>query len=84
MTKWTPPLPVAELARAASRLAHGARHIEATWGELHAALSQRESARLGNLHIRLGASAGFDEGDAAPAPHLETVPWRTSCVEARA
>lgn len=62
MTKWTPPLPVAELARTASRLAHDARHIEATWGELHAALSQRESARLGNLHIRLGASVRVCRG----------------------
>jgi hypothetical protein len=72
VTKWTPPLPVAELARTASRLARGARHIETTWGEPGAALSQREPARLGGLHIRLGASVGIDEGDAAPAPPLET------------
>jgi hypothetical protein len=47
--------------RSAYRLAPGARHIEATWGELDAVLSQRESAWLGNLRIRVGASAGFDE-----------------------
>ncbi|MGH3191761.1 MAG: hypothetical protein ACRDPY_30655 [Streptosporangiaceae bacterium] len=56
MTKWMPPLLVAELARTASHLARGARHIEATWGEPGAALPQREPARLDNLRIRLGAS----------------------------
>ena len=51
MTKWTPPLSIAELARTASHLACGAKHIEATWNEIDAALPRREPARLDNLRI---------------------------------
>lgn len=51
MTKWTPPLSIAELARIASHLACGAKHIEATWSEIDAALPRREPARFDNLRI---------------------------------
>jgi hypothetical protein len=51
VTKWTPPLSIAELARTASHLACGAKHIEATWSEIDAVLPRREPARLDNLRI---------------------------------
>jgi hypothetical protein len=51
VTNWTPPLSIAELAHTASHLACGAKHIEATWGEIDAALPRREPTRLDNLRI---------------------------------
>jgi len=46
-----PPLSIAELARTASHLACGAKHIEATWSEIDAVLPRHEPARLDNLRI---------------------------------
>ena len=47
MTKWTPPLSIAELARTASHLACGAKHIEATWSEIDAEQGQAAPERRG-------------------------------------